>query len=345
MTPERWEAGSAFPLTLASMSPRSPWLPDGAILHGTGRQAILALLRHGRDAHGWRRLLIPSYSCPDVVNAVHDVLPIASYPCSPGAPAPPPEPRRDEVLLVTSFFGARPHSEITGANVILDVTHDPLAPWLRDVDVGYAVASLRKTLPVPDGAATWSPQGLCLPQDPGPNSGHISTVATGLRAMCLKSEYLLGANVTKNSYLRLFGKTENAYKLSAPARISTFSRHLIDSFPVHEWRHRRLANIRCLAEAITSVSDVTGLPSTFGVVIRFRDHDQREKVRLSLLERNIYPAILWPLENTGASRADLRFSQRMLFLHADFRYGERDMQKVAEEIAIALRQRRRIHVD
>jgi len=333
--------GSAFPLVALGRSPRTEWLPKDAVLHGAGRQAIRALLQHGRDVHGWRRVLIPSYSCPDVVRALRGVLPIVYYPCPPGNETAPPEPRQDEVLLVTSLFGVQPENlgQISGANVVLDVTHDPTAPWLGDVDVGYIVASLRKTLPVPDGAATWSPRGLSLPKDPPPISRHIEAVAAGVRAMYLKSEYLDGADIEKSTFLRLFASMEREFARSMPARISAFSRDLVGSFPVHEWRRQRLSNIDCLTTAVSAIRELTVLPGTFGVVVRFESHDQRERVRLWLLAARIYPAILWPMDDMDAAPADRDFSQRMLFLHADSRWGERDMHRVAEQVAVCLDQR------
>ena len=95
MTPERWEAGSSFPLAALGGTARAEWLPKDAVLHGTGRQAIRALLQHGCDVHGWRRIRIGSYSCPGVVRALRGVLPIVYYPCTPGIEtAPLPRPRR-----------------------------------------------------------------------------------------------------------------------------------------------------------------------------------------------------------------------------------------------------------
>jgi hypothetical protein len=336
----RWEVGSAFPLPPLPVpgQPRTGWLPRDVVLHGTGRQAIRALLQHGRDVHDWQRVLIPSYSCPDVSSALRDVLPTARYPSSPGTRTGPPEPGPNEVVLVTSLFGIQPGnpSPLSGTNIILDVTHDPLAPWLDDVDAGYVVASLRKTLPVPDGAATWSPRGLSLPRDPPPVARHIEAVAAGVRAMYLKSEYLGGADVGKDTYLRLFASMEQEFGHCEPARISAFSRDLIRSFPVHKWRRQRLRNIDCLTEALGASSRLAVLPSTFGVIALFESRHQRDEARLWLLRARIYPAILWPMESADVEHADRDFSQRMLFLHADFRWTEHDMHRVAEQVAASL---------
>lgn len=336
----RREVGSAFPLPPLSQpgQQRIEWLPRDVVLHGTGRQAMRALLQHGCNVHDWQRVLIPSYSCPAVSSALRGVLPVARYPCSPGTRTTPPEPGPNEVVLVTSLFGIQPGnpSRLSGANIILDVTHDPLAPWLDDVDSGYVVASLRKTLPVPDGAATWSPRGLSLPRDPPVVARHVEAVAAGIRAMYLKSEYLGGADVSKDTYLGLFASMEQEFARCEPARISAFSRDLIRSFPVHEWRRQRLKNIACLTEALGPVPRVAVLASTFGVIALFESRHQRDKARLSLLRARIYPAILWPMQSADAGHADRDFSQRMLFLHADFRWTEHDMHRVAEQIAASL---------
>ena len=88
---ERWEVGSAFPLPPppGPGQPRTGWLPRDVVLHGTGRQAIHALLQHGRDVHDWQRVLIPSYSAPT------SAVPCETYFPSHVIPAPPtPGPLR-----------------------------------------------------------------------------------------------------------------------------------------------------------------------------------------------------------------------------------------------------------
>ena len=157
--------------------------------------------------------------------------------------------------------------------------------------------------------------------------------------MYLKSEYLDSADIDKSTFLRLYASMEKEFAHTMPARISAFSRSLLESLPVHEWRRRRLSNIDCLATAINLIRGLIVLPSTFGVVALFENHDQREKVRLWLLESRIYPAILWPMDNMDAAPVDRDFSQRMLFLHADPRWRERDMHRVAEQVAASLNQR------
>ena len=154
--------------------------------------------------------------------------------------------------------------------------------------------------------------------------------------MYLKSDYLGGADIDKDSYLRLFASMENEFAHCESASISAFSRDLITSFPAHEWRRQRLRNIDCLKEALGAVPRLAVLPSTFGVIALFESHHRRDKARLWLLRARIDPAILWPMESADAGHADRDFSQRMLFLHADFRWTEHDMHYVAEQVAASL---------
>ena len=78
-------------------------------------------------------------------------------------------------MLAVNFFGIRKgkawqdwlsqHKDII---LIEDHTHDPFSTWAQQSTAHYAMASLRKTLPIPDGAILWSPQKMSLPKPTSP---------------------------------------------------------------------------------------------------------------------------------------------------------------------------------
>jgi len=83
---DRWELGSEFnwlPYPPTN-SETAPWR-KACRLYGTGRDALRALLLWGSDSHGWRRVLVPSYFCQDVIESLLSFgIEVSIYPDGPG---------------------------------------------------------------------------------------------------------------------------------------------------------------------------------------------------------------------------------------------------------------------
>ena len=156
-----------------------PYLRN-ASLFASGRDALVALVRWGAIRHGWRRVWVPSYYCPEVpaaLAAIADVVELLVFPdhalWAPTQVGAIPAIRGDVVVLANQL-GVRPRPDtdamdaITagGVTLIEDHSHDLGSEWALRSGADYAFASLRKTLPLPDGGAVWSPRGLELPPEP-----------------------------------------------------------------------------------------------------------------------------------------------------------------------------------
>ena len=86
------------------------------------------------------------------------------------------------------------------------------------------------------------------------------------------------------------------------------------------------------------------VPHMLQMFLIFDDKETRDFVRKFLVSNRIYPAILWPLEESsysmplpGPGHVDL--SRRVLSLHCDMRYNEADMNRVIEALTLALNER------
>ncbi|WP_422741272.1 hypothetical protein ACN27B_20235 [Micromonospora sp. WMMD754] len=328
--PARWETGSSFPLILPAADddrsgPAEPWHR-----YGSGRQALLALLTFGRDVLGWRTAHLPTYFCPPVAEAVATVLPVHRYPCGPGGGAAPSGLGRTDAVLAVSFFGERPVVPEGDPAVVVDATHDPLAPWLPDVGADYVVASLRKTLPLPDGGALWSPAGRPLPAEPTLGNVHRAAAGDVLAAMCLKSAYLGGTDVDKQQFLALYAEGEEALTSTAVSAMSSYSAQVLPLLPVARHRRHRIENAHRLADRLTGLPGLTARAHPFGVVLELDSPGRREELRAGLIRRQVYPAVLWSLTEGQAPADQVDFSRRMLFLHTDARYDGEDMRRTAE---------------
>jgi hypothetical protein len=340
---ERWENGSAFHWLGLPERPRLgdvPW--SRGLLLSSGRDALRLVLRTGATTRGWRRLWVPDYFCQDVVAAmVRTDLEMLMYPDNPLRLTPElPPARPGDVVFVMNYFGLRTRPEMQvrdGVEVIEDHSHDPGSAWAESSTADFCVASLRKTLPISDGGALWSPVGHQLPPAPPLTEQRRRAGATKLTAMMLKAMYLSGLPVEKDSFRSLAFRGERALSYPAVSAMTDVSRGVVDSYPLDAWRQARRDNRTVLVRAMGTPAWARVLePAGDSVAFSFPfvvDTPQRyERIRTRLIEAKIFPTVLWPLEETvlpvGAEARDI--SRRLLSIHCDGRYAAADMLRVAE---------------
>ncbi len=346
MDPDRWESGSDFhwpPWSARARATGVPWA--GGIHVSTGRDALRLVLASGTSERGWRRLWVPEYFCQHVTAAlVRPDLELRPYPDNPLLEAPSlPDSVRGDAVLVMNYFGLRGPLEAPrrdGVEIVEDHSHDPLSPWSRTSTADFCVASLRKTIPLPDGGVAWSPRGHPLPAEPAPAAQRTRAASARLAAMILKGKYLSGDPVDKATYRELSLRGERAFHRPARAAMSEVSRATLDSFPFEAWREARASNHAVLRDLLAPLAPLAGIHllepyapkvAPFACVLIAESAARRERIRAALIEARIFPAVHWPLERTvlriGAESR--RLSRRLLAIHCDGRYGADDMRRIA----------------
>jgi hypothetical protein len=347
----RWEHGSEFhwlgPAGPVGPPPTHPWAGRGT-LFGSGRDALRALIRFGGGALGWERVFVPSFLCQEVVGAlVSEGLGVEAYYDDPREPIDAPCPGPGDALLIVNTFGVRARwrrpNGCAGA-VIEDHTHDPWSTWARTSDADYCLASLRKTLPMPDGGVIWSPAGLQLPDAPGLTPAHAAASARKLEAMLLKAFFLHGHAVEKDVFRTLAVAGEAAISTEEVSAMSPVSVAIINCLDMAWWRKRRFDNLALLVDRLGKRSEITVLrpkeqgACPFSAVLVCADPSIRDRLRRGLIERRVYPAVLWPLEERALDLPErsVELSRRVLSLHCDGRYGEADMVRVASAVVESL---------
>jgi len=344
MEASRWEHGSEFhrvaPLPGGSEAGTPPW--RGGLLVGSGRDALRLLVRHGRATRRWRRLWIPSYLCQEVVAAIAaEGLTLEAYPDLPGHPLALPAAQPGDAVLVVNTFGRRggpPPAPPPGVDLVEDHTHDPTSPWSRASQAEFAVASLRKTLPIPEGGVLWSPGGCTLPTAPPLTEERRHAADAKRQAMVLKARYLAGEPVEKEDFRRLALAGEAGMASGNVSAMSEETRAALEALPLERWRAARASNLTFLADRLAHLRWLSVLaveaPSAvcFSAVLVVDEPARRDRVRSGLIARRVYPAVLWPLEETVLPVSDeaRALSRRVLSLHCDARYSEEDLARVAQ---------------
>jgi hypothetical protein len=334
---DRWEHGSDFHLSLESGPAQYPWTALPSSLWGSGRDALCALVEWGREAHGWRRLLVPSYFCQEVLVPIKPKIEIEVYPCTPTSDAVATvEGDATDIVLLAALFGMAPTTIVTGrATIVEDVSHDPIGPRSVTSTAHYALASLRKTLPLPDGGVLWSPLGLEVPPERPVTVGHAQAALDRLSAMALKMHYLAGQPIAREEIRRLAKRGEDAIGCDLPSGITPFSRSRLATLPAAPWRAARATNLAAFIEALGEVPEVRVLDASFAATLVFSERSMRDRVRDALVAARIYPAVLWSLDDPvipGITAGDVDLAHRILSIHCDYRYTPSDMVRVASVI-------------
>lgn len=343
------EVGSELEWADLPTGPIEPW-PESRVSFALAQHGLIGIWRHACGGELGRTLWVPDYFCPTVIDAWRNAgVPLAQYSddprwCAPEWESLRPAPR--DLVLACNYFGLRSPVEwerwkTVHEDVVLveDHSHDPVSEWARNSSADYGLASLRKTMPVPDGAMVWSPRRLPLP--PEPSQQNWTGSALKLTAMRLKRDYLAGKQVEKGVYRAFATRGEAEMLAQSDLAIAPWSAALLgDGFP-STWRQRRRENFTRFIEIISGLRGVVPLTptdlgaSTFNPVLVFDDHETREAIRNALLRRAIYPAVHWAQRATAARRVrDL--SERILTIPLDQRYGPSDVDRVAYLIVITL---------
>lgn len=339
---KRWENGSEFdrfnyqPIKTPHIN---PWKKPCCT--SCGRDALRLLLLFGKEHLGWTKLWVPDYYCKEVVDSILLTgLELSSYKDSPlhQYTLLPSGLNKSDVVLLVNYFGMRTKESISyydfgSAYTIEDHTHDPWSNWAYESKANYCFASLRKTLPVPDGGVVWSPLESPLPLEPIPTIEKQKTVGLKYKAMILKYFYLQGYKVSKEEYRNLQLEGEELISVGEISGMTNSTRLAISDFPINDWRAKRLENYKYLSSKISNLEVLKARADSccpFSVILLLDNKEHQDYVYSKLISNNIYPAILWP-----HNKDKYNLSNRILSICCDMRYSLEDMDqiyKVVKEI-------------
>jgi hypothetical protein len=345
--PDR-EIGSEFhwdPAALLAAEPRDSahWLPVRPALFATCCGALTSLIRLVSPGG---RLHMPSYFCMGVAEALSADAPLVWYRHLPDERGPRMETLHAEpgdVVVAQNLFGrdarepwdawAAAHPGVT---VIEDHSHDPFSDWARTSTAAYATASLRKTMPVPDGGLLWSPRGLDLPE---PAGGESPGAALKLAAMLLKAAWLDGRAVPKNDFRALQQAGEEAL-LGSTGPASTLTRAVLPLLDIGGLRATATRNAAALAAALPARTAtwrvLHGAPAgsaSFRLQLVCADEPVRDALLRHLGQHGIYAPVHWRQDREGFFSGDdeaADLASRMLTVPVDHRCRLDDVRRIAD---------------
>lgn len=342
-----WELGSEFHWGCAPRGDAQyPWTGFEHLLGGSGRDVLSAVLAQGQAARGWKRLWLPAYLCQEVAAACDNGLELHAFDDLPLPGSPirvPGSVQSGDVVLVVNHWGIRRPIGSSqcpeGVALIEDHTHDLWSQWAVESKADYAIASLRKTLPLADGGVAWSP----LQHDLGPElprlDQHEAAANQKLAGMVLKREYLAGSAVSKDAFRRLFQRGE-AMLVERPAAMSTAGQEVLSALDTTAWREMRAENLRFIHTLIRAnelftwigPEEVPDGQVAFSLLLQAASPEIRESLRAHLIQHRVYPAVLWPLDETVCAIPESHrdFARRSLSIHIDGRYGRLDLRHLAD---------------
>lgn len=315
------------------------------ILMADGRQCIVTLI----NQYKWKRIWMPEYFCHEVIPTIirQTGIKIVYYSDWPGnddrKTIESLPYQQGDVLFRMNYFGMRDFRSNINIHipVIEDHSHDLIGHWALNSDAEWCIASLRKSLPLPEGGMLWSPKGYRIDIDISSSIDNEEIAQIRWDAMFMKRDYLAGKTKEKDAFRKKYVETEEWFNQSKPSRIDERSRNYIGLLDIKAWNRAKQKNWKKLKGLIDKEHCEILMPehnscTMFSLVILLEDQNLRDKVRRQLISSSVYPAILWVVQNDASAEAK-DFSSRLLSIHCDGRYTGKDMKLLAEIINQSLK--------
>ncbi|MFI6173825.1 hypothetical protein ACIBCN_44130 [Nocardia sp. NPDC051052] len=239
-----------------------------------------------------------------------------------------------------NLFGLRTRPNYVGIQglVVEDHTHDPLSHWAKETTADYAFASLRKTLPIPDGAVVWShlhrdllPHVPALPRD-------VEAVTDRVKAMLMQIDRDRSPDISDPPDKPSGTAFQQVIEQPPFAAMSAVSATLLTALPIHTWRRTRHRNASMLRialrdagfDVLRSLSDDA---APIGVVVDLHDAVTTKRIHHALQSERIHTAVLWPRPSDDASGG---FADQHLVVYCDHRYDAADLRRVTAAMTAAI---------
>lgn len=342
--PRPWEVGGFFEATEIPHGTIIPW-PKPNVFLALARHVVPGILQVNRSI---RRLWIPDYFCPDVARYWSGFIRTLTYRDDPSLPEPDWESLRSDkgdLVVAVNYFGVRSKDPWeqwrSRQNCVLleDHTHDPVSLWALTSNADYVFSSLRKSMPITDGAICWSPLGLPLPELT--SSCKAPGIELKFTAMAEKADFLSGkaSPELKSRYRVLYADGDKRLEEGPESPISDRASRFVSSGIATAWRQARERNVRSLLDSIVEMNHAfeplfrqwPAKAVPFASVLVFNSRNDRDSCRSYLEANKVFCPVHWALAEGEPSAVDL--AARILSIPADQRYDAQDIATIVKILA------------
>ena len=312
-------------------------------LFSSGRDAIFRAAKIAGFPRGGR-MWIPEYFCPDIAELLGRHFEISLYMDFPSEGYPRFETLRaaaGDAVIAVDFFGLRTGgpwerwiSENSGVLVLSDHSHAPFSDWASGNVSDFSFASLRKTLPVPDGAFLKTERAV--PAKMFMAGSEISGFAADMLSGAAACEFA-GYEAAKSFYYSAEAKL-GAKKI--PSRISKYSLGVLANLDINLILRRRFANLVAFCRALKPSPNYRELNAefenlsdprrAFSPVLKFPDMRTRDRYYNALVSAGASPSIYWGGFGRAVSADTRSECGTMLVIPLDFRHSPSEASRLAE---------------
>ena len=314
-------------------------LPYIANYYADGRHALIELINFKK----WNRIWMPEYFCYEVVDAIAKTgIKILFYQDSPLLDDEYAIRKikfdENDVVLRMNYFGIRAlrdNSDIP-VDVIEDHSHDLISHWALNSNADYCIASLRKTLPLPEGGILWSPKNSKLPTKLESTIENELIVYKKLSAMLLKREYLLNDKGDKQMFREIFIESEYCLDNLNVSGISPVVTKILNQIDLEKINQNKKQNWEYLNSILKNSVNILqiekgSIGTPFSLIMLFESEQRRDTVKTNLIMNSVYPAILWSIPSE-CNQEIKDFGDRMISISCDSRYNNLDIEHLVNKI-------------
>ncbi|MGI6701994.1 MAG: sugar transferase [Christensenellales bacterium] len=218
--------------------------------------------------------------------------------------------------------------------VIHDITHSLLSDDLTVEEDDYYFASLRKWLPVPDGAILGK-RGEKI----NINDTYLYKEFTDIKIQAMKNKknYILNNKGNKDDFRELYRNAEELLERGYTNKaISKDSLDIIRHTNFNKVIDTRKDNAKIIAEGLKELEQVKTIyqedSCPLFVPVLFADKEQRDNLKKHMIEKNIYLPIHWERSIDVKSLEQIQdIYDKILSIVIDQRYSAADMRKILTE--------------
>lgn len=328
--------GGEFPIAVTNILNAS--IKNSEVLdvytYSSGRAALYQILKFLKQEKGVNHVLLPDYLCSSVLVPVKTLgLDYTFYPIDEQLELEPSIfaklYKKKLAVLVINYFGLKDLSsqiqDIRSLDENAIIIEDDVQAYyefkkpLGEVD--FKFTSLRKTFAVPDGGLVKTKHQL--PMIEAPNTfGQYKAAAALLKSM-------REGNFNDQIYLDIFEKGESLIDSELECGMSRIAEKLFDALEEDRVKIRRLNNAQYLIGLLDKIGIKPLLPLNEDHVPLFIPIvlNNRDEVRKSMFQNEIFCPIHWPLEGMVLKRGKV-MAETELSLIIDQRYGRKEMNEI-----------------